>query len=265
MAANDSKKSSPAAEKNSLLPSPKKAEGRETTAHYLKDVKAVIVEQGLGKTRAAILTKQLTRHGGVKTSKLSPDTTHILVGNSTKLAKLAGILKVKKISEEITVLRADWLSDCLKEGRLVDCTPFSLKENDTGKILSNTESMSYKAQGKRSIDALDDLSSAVVKNHSSASSNCQLATTSKDGPACKRQKVDEGDSDYVNSDDDTEEEGTDSGEGAVKPTEISPHISPHKKVMNLVGKRAFTCGYGTMILLTCTDLHLSCLYLELLA
>jgi hypothetical protein len=231
MEKKNSKKSPQISERNPSLSTSKITEVGETTAQYLKDVKAVIVEQGVGKTRAAILAKQIARHGGVKMSNLSQDTTHILVGNSTKFAKLAGILKVKEISEGIKVVRADWLSGCLKEGRLVDCKPFSLKESDADKVHSNTENLTNKTQGKRTIDALDDLPCTNVKNIPSDEFS-EIPTTSKERPVCKRRKVatEEGDSDYINSDDDTEEEGTGSGEGGIKPTEISPHISPHKKV-----------------------------------
>ena len=235
MAKNISKKSPQKAGRNSSLLGPEEADASKTTAQYLKEVKATIVEQGLGKTRASILAKQLARHGGLKAAKLSEDTTHVLVGNSAKLAKLTGILKVKEISKGIKVLRADWLSTCLKEGRLVDFRPFSLRENDASQIPTNTDSTSCKTRGKRSIDVLDDSLSTNIKDNTSSDglSDCQMPTTSKDDSGCKRRKIamDDGDSDYINSDDDTEE-GTDNSDdnGREKLTEISPHISPHKKV-----------------------------------
>jgi hypothetical protein len=239
MAKNISRKSLQKTGRKQPLPSPEKAEASETTAQYLKGIKAIIVEQGLGKTRASILGKQLARHGGVEVTKLSDDTTHVLVGNSIKLAKLAGILKVKEISEKIKVVRADWLSASLKDGRLVDFTSFSLRENDAGQsiktIHTSTEGMSCKTRGKRSIDALDELPCTDIKDNTDSDglSDCQMPTTSKGDSGYKRRKVEtDGDSDYINSDDDTEEGGTDSSDdnGGMKPTEISPHISPHKKV-----------------------------------
>ena len=237
MAKNLSKKSSQKAGSNATLSSTEKVESCEEGKQYLKGVKAVIIEQGLGKTRASILLKQLGRHGGEAGTKLSQNTTHILVGNCIKFAKLAGILKVKEISEKIKVLRADWLSSCLKEGKIVDLKPFSLRENDAGQVTVNaeTESPSCKTQGKQSIDAFDELPCTDSKGiDSCVPSDGELPTTSKDGGVgSKRRKIGEDDdgSDYLDSDDDTEEGGASSDDSRrTKPTEISPHISPHKKV-----------------------------------
>ena len=184
MAKNLSKKSLQKAGSNAKLSSTEKVETCEEGMQYLKGVKAVIIEQGLGKTRASILLKQLGRHGGEAETKLSQDTTHILVGNCIKFAKLAGILKVKEISEKIKVLRADWLSSCLREGRMVDLKPFSLRENDADQVTVNTEidSPSCKTQGKRSIDALDELPCTDSKSiDSCVPGDGELPTTSKDG------------------------------------------------------------------------------------
>ncbi|XP_028395240.1 DNA polymerase lambda-like [Dendronephthya gigantea] len=213
------------------------------TAQYLRGVQAVIVQQGLGKTRASILSKQLARHGGKESSKLNQDTTHILVGNSVKLSRLPALLKVKEISQNTAVVRADWLSSCLKVGKLVDLGPFALNGNEvcqteggTSNVEDITKSLSGNTKGKRSIDAIDDLPSVPCKTGdgtSPGSSERDIPTTSQDVSVAKRRKIaldDDDDSDYVDSDDDTEEDGTDSAkDGEEKPTEISPHISPHKK------------------------------------
>ena len=221
--------------------SSEKAEMPEQTAQYLKGIKAIIVEQGLGKARASILAKQLARHGGEEATKLSQAVTHVLVGNSVKLAKLAAILKVKEINEEINVLRADWLSTCLKEGKKVDFGAFSLRESNTTVAtdqvktsLANTQNIPCKTQGKRSIN--EALLCANVKDSCSKSSDrmagSPIPTTSKESPDKKRQKIAANDSgsDYIDSE--TEEGGSDSDDDidGMKPTEVSPHISPYKKV-----------------------------------
>lgn len=82
---------------------------------FLSDVRAVILEQGLGKARTQILSKQLENHGGKAEKTLSPKTTHILVGKTTRLCRIPSLLKVKTIPETVLVLRADWLSACLVE------------------------------------------------------------------------------------------------------------------------------------------------------
>ena len=236
--------------RNSPLSSPEKAS--QTTVQYLRGVQAVIVQQGLGKTRASILSKQLARHGGEESLKLNEDTTHILIGNSVKLSRLPAILKAKKISPSISVVRADWLSACLKVGKLVDLGPFALKGNEICqteevRVENTTESLSGNTRGKRSIDAIDDLSCKGGDGSSPVSSDCDIPATSQDDGVAKRRKIvldDADDSDYVDSDHDTEEDEIDSvDDNEAKPTEISPHISPHKKVIMQVFENLFPKWY----------------------
>ena len=204
-----------------------KGETFETDTQYLKGVKAVIIEQGLGKTRTSILSKQLVRHGGVEARNLSPDTTHVLVGNSTKLEKLNVLLEVKEISNDVKVVRADWLSACLREGRLVDLQPFNLRQSE--RIEENLGNISGKTQRKLGTEAVEDLSCETDAGSSGLDEAFARATDPK---RPKLDLDDDGDSDYINSGDERTEEGsTESDDGdAAKPREISPHISPHKKV-----------------------------------
>lgn len=88
--------------------------------NFLYPVKALLLEQGLGKTRANILAKQLENKGGEVVKHLSSTTTHILVGNSTRLARVHALLKVDSTRKDIAVLRADWLSACLTKKQLVN-------------------------------------------------------------------------------------------------------------------------------------------------
>lgn len=86
---------------------------------FLSSVKALVIEQGLGKTRTKILAKQLENHGGEVVKTLSSTTTHILVGNSSRLARVLVLLKVDSIPKDAIVLRANWLSACLTKKQLV--------------------------------------------------------------------------------------------------------------------------------------------------
>ena len=86
---------------------------------FLSPVKALILEPGLGKTRANILAKQLANHGGEVVKTLSCNTTHILIGNACRLVRVPALLKVDTIPEGTSVLRADWLSACLTKKQLL--------------------------------------------------------------------------------------------------------------------------------------------------
>ena len=86
---------------------------------FLTGTEVLLLEQGLGKARVGILSKQLEKHGGVVVKTLSPSTTHILVGNKTRLVRVPVLLKIPSIPDTVSVLRADWLSACLTKRELV--------------------------------------------------------------------------------------------------------------------------------------------------
>ena len=93
---------------------------------FLSSVKALLLEQGLGKTRANILAKKLESKGGDVVKTLSENTTHILVGSNTRLARVNALLKLSAVPEGVAVLRADWLSACLAKNQLVPEKEYSL-------------------------------------------------------------------------------------------------------------------------------------------
>ena len=86
---------------------------------FLRHVRPLLLEQGIGKARKTILVRQLEKHGGQAVATLSEDPTHILVGKNTRLARVPVLLKVSSIPETVSVLRADWLSACLTKRELV--------------------------------------------------------------------------------------------------------------------------------------------------
>lgn len=98
---------------------------------FLSQVRALILEQGVGKTRKTILTKQLEKYGGEAVRTLSETTTHILVGNNTRLARVPILLKVDSVPDNVSVLRADWLSASLTKGQLVSEEVYQVHEESS--------------------------------------------------------------------------------------------------------------------------------------
>jgi len=86
---------------------------------YLEGVTALVVEQGLGKAKAAILTRQLLSNGGSVVKALSENPTHILVGSNVRHSRLPHLLKIATLPGNVLVLRSDWLSACLVDGERV--------------------------------------------------------------------------------------------------------------------------------------------------
>ena len=93
------------------------------SAGFLSGVHALLVEQGVGKARKRILSRQLEEKGGTTTDKISEDgITHIIVGSTVKLSRLTHLLKVDRLPE-VPVVRADWLSSCLVAGEKLGIAP----------------------------------------------------------------------------------------------------------------------------------------------
>lgn len=97
---------------------------------YLSDVRAVIMEQGLGKARTQILSKQLESKGGATEQLLTGTVTHVFVGNNVKLSRVLKSLKVECLPAGVQVLRADWLSNCLVKGQKLDHAPYVVLAED---------------------------------------------------------------------------------------------------------------------------------------
>ncbi|KAK3696878.1 hypothetical protein QZH41_003639 [Actinostola sp. cb2023] len=89
--------------------------------HFFHGIKAVIVENGLGKTRAGILAQKLSKYGGQVQKKLGKDTSHIVVAQTVKYDRVSKLMGLGDLSvpEGVIIVRADWLSKCLAEGRIV--------------------------------------------------------------------------------------------------------------------------------------------------
>ena len=83
---------------------------------YLRGVRAVILEPGLGKGRTRILCKQLERRGGSVEPSVCAITSHVLVGGNVRRSRLPVLLGGAEVPAGVRVVRADWLSACLTRG-----------------------------------------------------------------------------------------------------------------------------------------------------
>lgn len=93
--------------------------GTMSTDQFFDGVCAVILEQGLGKGRTRILSRQLEKKGGRVETRFTPNTTHLLVGNNVRWGRLPVLLGGIEVPKSVRVLRADWLSSCLTQGELL--------------------------------------------------------------------------------------------------------------------------------------------------
>ena len=116
--------------------SPKK---EEQSKQFLAGVKAIIVEHGLGKTRASVLSKQLEKYGGSVHKNLNSTTGYIIISKTFNLKRLHKILKIKELPDHAKVVDADWLSSCFMSGKLCSETSYIIKDQTEDKVETKIE------------------------------------------------------------------------------------------------------------------------------
>lgn len=193
-------------------------------------VRAVIVEIGLGKTRAAILAKQLERHGGKHIEDLDSTTTHVLIDKKLKTERVKKYLSVKDIPSRVYVVDADWLSACLSEGKLVEVEKYiSLLGKDAVASKSACEAKPTEFSKHRSEREDSEASDLKLGPEAGTSSELLLEplkvvhTSPTKHSLVKPRPPDrcaDSDSDYTDSGD----EGSKSGKSPV----VTPNVSPEK-------------------------------------
>lgn len=202
----------------------------------LSGVRAVIVEVGLGKTRASILTKQLERHGGKHHKNLESATTHVLIDKKLKIEKLKKYLAMKDIPEEVKVVDSEWLSKCLSEGKVVEIEQYTLGKDhfEVVQKSANKPPVGENDDGKQPSEAaVIELSGTELEVVASTSSDPVSTSNSPTKHfASKTQDPRDDDSDYTDSGD----EGSKSDRSPV----ITPNVSPEKLQTSWVCAHAST-------------------------
>ena len=203
-------------------------------------ISAVIVDVGLGKTRTAILAKQLERHGGKHIKNLDSATTHVIVDKKLKLERVKKYLGVKDIPDEVKVVDSDWLSNCLSEGNLVEIEHYILSKVCQDSKIESTQNLSsnetFNVEQTSELVA-GDLGPSGSKLDVETGTTHEIKSAVQGSPSKKTSlktqvtSADD-DSDYADSGD----EGSKSGKSPV----ITPNVSPEKLSKNLVCAQAST-------------------------
>ena len=204
------------------------------------EISAVIVDVGLGKTRTAILAKQLERHGGKHIKNLDSATTHVIVDKKMKLERVKKYLGVKDIPDEVKVVDSDWLSNCLSEGNLVEIEHYILSKVCQDSKIESTQNLSsnetFNVEQTSKLVA-GDLGPSGSKHDVETGTTHEIKSAVQGSPSKKTSlktqvtSADD-DSDYADSGD----EGSKSGKSPV----ITPNVSPEKLSKNLVCAQAST-------------------------
>ncbi|KAJ8026281.1 DNA polymerase lambda [Holothuria leucospilota] len=91
--------------------------------------KVVVLSAGMGKARSGIFQKQLIKNGAQIQEKFNNMTSHIIVDEamtSQRFLKITNISQEDLSSGNVVVVKANWLSTCLSEEKLVSTSEFEL-------------------------------------------------------------------------------------------------------------------------------------------
>ena len=203
-------------------------------------ISAVIVDVGLGKTRTAILAKQLERHGGKYIKNLDSATTHVIVDKKMKLERVKKYLGVKDIPDEVKVVDSDWLSNSLSEGNLVEIEHYILSKVCQDSKIKSTQNLSsnetFNVEQTSELVA-GDLGPSGSKRDVETGTTHEIKSAVQGSPSKKTSlktqvtSADD-DSDYADSGDEESKSG--------KSPVITPNVSPEKLSKNLVCAQAST-------------------------
>ncbi|KAK4821517.1 hypothetical protein QYF61_021920, partial [Mycteria americana] len=109
----------------SVPPKIPKEEGTEIPeAEWLKPVTAYVLQAGIGQARVQIFHKQIVQNGGVVHNQLSSEVTHVIVAEDMDCDRAFRLLKLTKLPSGLQLLKASWLSACIREQKLLSTTGY---------------------------------------------------------------------------------------------------------------------------------------------
>ncbi|KAM7102402.1 DNA polymerase lambda isoform 3-T6 [Ciconia maguari] len=109
----------------SVPPKIPKEEGTEIPeAEWLKPVTAYVLQAGIGQTRVQIFHKQIVQNGGVVHNQLSSEVTHVIVAEDMDCDRAFRLLKLTKLPSGLQLLKASWLSACIRDQKLLSTTGY---------------------------------------------------------------------------------------------------------------------------------------------
>ncbi|XP_065185298.1 DNA polymerase lambda-like [Sycon ciliatum] len=141
---------------------------------FLSSVVVSVLESGNGKMRKEILVKQLLKNGGrhVEASSLSEngEVVNILVGEGVTYDRASRAIKSAGgcLSETHVLLRADWLSCCLKACNLVDQSPYLITAPSKSDVPCSAHSTVVADTGTAKNNNTSNTAVAAVKSEGEA-------------------------------------------------------------------------------------------------
>ncbi|NXA36285.1 DPOLL polymerase, partial [Eudromia elegans] len=94
---------------------------------WLKPVTAYVLRAGIGQARAEIFHKQIVQNGGRVHSQLCSEVTHVVVAEDMDCDRAFRLLKLPKLPSGLQLVKASWLSACLREQKLLSTKGYSIR------------------------------------------------------------------------------------------------------------------------------------------
>ncbi|NXE55192.1 DPOLL polymerase, partial [Casuarius casuarius] len=105
---------------------PKEEGAGEPEAEWLKPVTAYVLRAGIGQARAEIFHKQIAQNGGRVCDQLCSEVTHIIVAEDMDCDRAFRLLKLPKLPSGLQLVKASWLSACIRDQKLLSTTGYSI-------------------------------------------------------------------------------------------------------------------------------------------
>ncbi|CAM2117891.1 unnamed protein product [Caretta caretta] len=103
-----------------------KEEETGSIEEWLKPVTAYVLPAGIGQARAEIFHKQIVQKGGRVCNQLSSEVTHVIVAEDMDCDRAFRLLRLAKLPLGTQLVKAAWLSFCIREQKLLDTTGYSI-------------------------------------------------------------------------------------------------------------------------------------------
>ncbi|XP_021253342.1 DNA polymerase lambda isoform X3 [Numida meleagris] len=98
----------------------------EPEAEWLKPVTAYVLQAGIGQARAEIFHKQIVQNGGYVRNCLCSEVTHVIVAEDMDCDRAFRLLKLAKLPSSLQLVKASWLSDCIRDQKLLNTAGYSV-------------------------------------------------------------------------------------------------------------------------------------------
>ncbi|TFK07012.1 DNA polymerase lambda [Platysternon megacephalum] len=103
-----------------------KEEETGSIEEWLKPVTAYVLPAGIGRARAEIFHTQIAQKGGRICGQLCSEVTHVIVAEDMDCDRAFRLLRLARLPLGIQLVKATWLSLCIREQKLLDTTGYSI-------------------------------------------------------------------------------------------------------------------------------------------